>query len=1249
MKKNLWFGLCILSAFGISACADAPAPNTDPSETGNTTASDTAPAPDISPSPAQKAKCTESEYVCQMNTLFQCSNGNLNIIKSCPSSQKCNAQTKDCQIETPSNPVDNTDQEPEQTAQCMDRERRCHEDQTSVDRCVQGEWMLETECTGGTVCDPTKGVRCDLVIDRESECQEGTLKCDENGTRILGCVSGRLMTAQTCDTDNLIFCDPDTVSCKEGCKDGSFMCTGDETVLKCQGNKWSETAKCGPGQACNADDGECKDVAKCIENDVICIGEQTAVCRDGDYRDDKFCPDGTTCFNGKCEAIPTICNDGTMCRDSYTLVTCKNNVESVTSCGAKGMLCFDKAGGSVCEEVACNETVCKDSSTLLVCDTVTNTVTSQKCGSGKKCDSKTNSCVTVVCRDGEKRCNNNSIEECRDNSWSVSTDCGTKMCNASTTTCVDVKCRNGDTRCNANGKIETCKNNEFSGAKSCAKSTPICETVSSTEAACVAKICTEGSTQCSGAELQKCTNNRWVTERTCDSAALCNAKSATCKDHECENGAQGCSNSIASTKVCKDYAWEYTLCSTVKENSTCRVSSGKASCEVSVCTDGFSCDGNTLKKCDNNAFILNQNCGSDKICNAGKGICESRVCNEGDYTCNGKTLLKCQSNAWKTFSTCTANETCNAATKQCVVNECSVGQVKCEGASIYRCNNGSWALAETCKAGESCDGSRGVCVSNASCTNNTFKCDNNSLYTCASGQWTLKEACSAGKTCNTDKGVCAECYGNVYECRGQDVYQCNSSLKMVKIQTCSANEYCMYDGHGGGCVPKQVSECTAGTYQCSGQTLQVCSTSGKWTTSRVCDSATEQCDASVKDCKNVAECTYGYKCDGKSLMECKNGSWTTKSTCGADEQCDFNLGVCRQCDTRYNKYTCKGQDLYYCNGSSQWAQEKTCTDDQVCEATQYSGSCVAKTETCTSGAKRCESNKLQKCVSGKWTDEMSCDTIDGLCVAEGTTGSCIQGLSLPTWCNIQSVNDKFDRGYGRVLLPEGVTEEQISAELICGDINQAVSKWYSAPAAVNSGCTNCGHNTEYMSTGLNAPAGTYQCAYRFNLGGSHLICTKDGGAPVVQTSTTKLTADKTLKLVINDPAKDENPSWCWFKHLEVSNGNYGEAYLHVYPGALNGGQIKAELICGFKTSAISNWTVVSQATENVFCNSCGSNNIEFMTKPVKKAIATTKKCAFRIQYNNSDHLCPIQESNGNNIMTVTESSQKVPADYYRPE
>lgn len=1180
MKRISSFAVCIAAALSISACDDSDT-NTSSGQT--------------------QTICSEGTYSCQMNILMQCSQNRWQIINTCSTTQVCNQSLARCEDSSVTPPAVDPGT---QTAECVSGSRQCSADLSAVEYCANGKWYTEMPCESGTKCN-SMGSACEMPKQNEevtpSVCTDGSKMCDADGSRVLACANGVWIAMKNCSTASHEYCDSDSIDCRQGCSEGALKCdTETESLMICQGNVWTVQKACASDETCSDTSKSCEKKIECVEGDAYCDDEQIVVCQNNKWTQGELCSGDTSCFDGTCVKMTPACTEGASeCLSDTEVSVCEDGKITTTTCKS-GQKCIERDGKSSCEAIVCSENSCKNDSTLLVCNTAQNTQTEQSCPESTICDDETKACVQKVCTEKEKRCANNNVEKCVNNAWTVLTECAdNKMCKESTKKCVNIVCTDGDTRCSSKGKLETCSNNSFGNAVACG-SDEVCKAVSDKKAECITSVCTDGTYQCSGAELQKCIDNAWVTQATCDSAALCYAKSTkgSCKARECENGAEACSRSKASSKVCKDYAWEFTLCSTVQDGSKCIISNGHASCQVPVCTNGYSCDGNTLKRCENNAYTYTKDCGSSAVCDASAGKCVPNECAEGNYSCASSTLRKCEDGKWVSKATCTANQQCSAEDKKCIDNECNPDDYKCSGKDLYDCVSGKWHKAETCSDSQTCDASSGLCVNAAECTSGN-KCQDNNLYECKSGAWVLKQNCASGESCNSSVGLCAQCGGNSYECRGQDLYNCRN-YQWVKQQTCASNETCSGSYYGGGCIANEVSECTNGS----------------------------------------------KKCDGNTLKTCTGGKWTVEQECSAGESCNWSVGRCVECGGNF--YQCKGQDLYNCR-DYKWVKQQTCASNETCYSHYYSGGCSPNSGSeCTSGLYQCDGNTLQVCTYGEWTTSSTCAS-NQTCSASGTSGACIDNLTLPEWCNIQYISDeKFDRGYGRVLMPNDVSDDQISAEFVCGDLSEPVAEWYSATAAKNNGCgSSCGSNSEYISGGMNAPGGTYACAYRFNFGPQSILCKKDGGAPVVMTSTTTLTSDDTMPVTINSVSSAEKPSWCWFKHLENSSGNYGEAYLHVYPGTLNGGQITAELLCGSSSTPITKWSVISQATENVFCSSCG-NNIEYMTQARSSEIPASQKCAFRIKYDEKYYICPIDESNGNNMFEVKSSSDTLTSDYYRP-
>ncbi|MBQ8036741.1 MAG: hypothetical protein IJ268_07105, partial [Proteobacteria bacterium] len=238
------------------------------------------------------------------------------------------------------------------------------------------------------------------------------------------------------------------------------------------------------------------------------------------------------------------------------------------------------------------------------------------------------------------------------------------------------------------------------------------------------------------------------------------------------------------------------------------------------------------------------------------------------------------------------------------------------------------------------------------------------------------------------------------------------------------------------------------------------------------------------------------------------------------------------------------------------------------------------------------------------------------------------------------VRDDRDQGYGRVLLPDGVKPEDISAHFVCGDVQHPVRSWtYGSAAVYNKDCDDCGNNIEFMSYSVSAPAGTYRCAFTFDFGPQTIACpaNNDGNdaiAPIVLSDSTQLTSAQTKEITVLAPSEDA-PTWCYFKHFDEpgQNGFQGtwQAYGRILPpGLATPAQIAARLICGASDVPAANWTVMREAEQNLFCpgngyEACGANNLEYMSAPLIDNAHIldpgSYSCAFRFDVGGKSYVC----------------------------
>lgn len=1120
------------------------------------------------------AQCTEGAKQCSADAkgVMTCSDGAWTLEKTCESNETCDAATSSCKTQNTSSDY-----------VCSDWTRKC--ENGNVWTCQNNAWVETQVCGEGKTCSDAL---LDCVTDKPAPvCTEGVTQCDTDGSRVLQCKNGVWTVQESCSGTQS--CDPVALSCKDGCMSGAFKCDGN-TLKECKQSDWTTAQECTGGKTCDADNGICAEPFVCSPGSVRCNNTETGieVCSNNAWVKGETCGAGYQCIAGSCIPGTACSGDGSRC-DNGDIVSCVNGAEITTDCGSKD--CIMRNGNAVCETYVCDDgdKQCTDNKTLQTCEN--NAYTTTTCASNEHCDGA-KGCVITVCNEGQKRCNQNNVEKCANNAWVIDRSCGSnQMCNSSTNKCVNVVCETGEKRCDGN-TVDICQNNAFKTETTC-KSTEFCKE-SGTSASCITKVCTENDYKCDGAKLMICEDNAWKTSKTCSAANLCNASNGTCDTQVCTEGATKCSGSKKSVMICEGNAWK-TKEACYTTGAKCEASGSSYICKTEepwVCDDGATCNGNTLKVCQNNAYILEKTCLASETCNATTKSCDPKPeCTPNTYKCTGSSLYKCSATGfWGTTAnkTCTGYEVCDATLGQCVdTSVCTDGTYYCDGSKLQKCAGGQWTTEKECNASlETCNASAKKCDLKPVCTSGEVSCNGLTLRECVGGQWTNKITCTGGKTCSATLAKCIECNDGDKQCSedGKSTMVCDKGT--WKTTACTGASYCSESLNK--CI-----ECETGEYRCNGSQLQNCS-ANKWTTSKTCNSTTEYCDASNKTCVLKDVCTTGdYLCDGQNLKECKSGQWTSKDTCSADENCD--------------------------------ATAKTCVLKPVC----------------TPSAKRCNANVFETCdAAGQWNVTQDCGE-SAICMTTGSLTECVDKMTLPTWCNIQGV-DAHAKGYGRVLMPSDVELSDISAQFVCGSTDTPVMSWtYASDALHNNSCTNCYSNTEYMSFSLDAPAGTYACTYVFEFGPESIAClpktgNSDGGAPIVLNADTKLNTEQTMPMTV-PTASTEAPAWCHFKHLDTENiEGYGRIYL---PGATTPAQVKAMLICGDITQPAATWTHNSNAIQNLFCSDCG-NNVEFASNPMTLG-AGNWSCAFRFDVSGKSYVCP---TNGNNGTPVELTSSTILTD-----
>lgn len=577
------------------------------------------------------------------------------------------------------------------------------------------------------------------------ECATGTFKCDDNklqvcdnaGTWVLSQTCG---VAETCSS-TLGRCIRNNDVITGDCTEGQYKCEGKALYACDSTQKWSLSKTCGTQETCNATKKDCdkNDVQDTCQSGMFRCDDKALYACDSTQKwsFSQTCGTQETCSEaqGRCVSQVVPCTSADYCENN-AVISCSTGTKQTTPC--VDQICMMRGTTAACEPVVCTEgTVeCKDGNTKRTCRQ--NAWVEESCGSGNVCSDKQKDCVVHVCDDNAKRCNNNAVETCDNNTWKITNPCGSEsMCDTGTKSCVAINCNDGDMRCN-DGKLEQCQDNAFSIADSCTGK--ICKETSDTTASCIEKVCTDGTYQClSTGELQKCIDNAWKKSLDCGDVNLCDASKGQC------------------------YA----------------------------CVSGKKCDGKTLMSCVNHTWTTLATCDTASRCDPAKDQCD--VCDGSEIKCSGKDLMECRDGQWNVKASCEEADLCDASNGVCkpkvvVEKECEGSGYQCKDNVLQQCVSEHWATKETCVTGTTCNASKKQCDE---CTGSTEKCADDKHYVCSSGKWTLKACDASTQFCNTATNKCdtIECGDDGLYCKDTKLMQCTSH-KATQVEDCGLSTLC---------------------------------------------------------------------------------------------------------------------------------------------------------------------------------------------------------------------------------------------------------------------------------------------------------------------------------------------------------------------------------------------------------------------------------------------------------------------------
>lgn len=340
------------------------------------------------------------------------------------------------------------------------------------------------------------------------------------------------------------------------------------------------------------------------------------------------------------------------------------------------------------------------------------------------------------------------------------------------------------------------------------------------------------------------------------------------------------------------------------------------------------------------------------------------------------------------------------------------------------------------------------------------------------------------------------------------------------------------------------------------------------------------CEESTPSCKAGSQ-----KCASNSVYSCIDGSWEVSKTCSSDEVCKVKSFSCE------TKTTCKNGDKR-CNDlavevciAEFWQTEQVCKGATICNEANHQ--CEERPETCETGAKRCENNKLYTCMTnGTWGTGVAC--------AVGS--ECINDASECTDIGDGTCKNDEVKCVGKNL------------------INCVDNKWATTPCAsacdASQGCVECTTDThcpskkpscENMqcygckSTAASCLGNTYKYCKADQSGYEIKDCSEDQKAPhcVAKAGCVECRDDKDCVIgqhceadhTCKTPSAASSINWCSSLTVDVSGkSSTGRVLDRRMPQ--NADTITAKLLCGHLGQKLTEYVEIA-GSYNADCLDCG--------------------------------------------------------------
>ncbi|MBQ9818527.1 MAG: hypothetical protein IJM59_13820 [Proteobacteria bacterium] len=734
--------------------------------------------------------CEAGQVQCDGNILKTCVDGSWNAGTPCGEGQTC---------------ADNACK-PAETAGCEPDTSKCEDN--ILKKCVDGSWNEGTPCGDGQTC-----VDNECKPAETGECEEGSSDCEDNQVKL--CINGHYHSVLNCSESGQTCIKDESGRASCGCNKGETKCEGNSQMTCGDNGVWEKT-ECDDTKICGLTGEKQYGCRECIEGEIKCKDDNTLLsCTKAGEWKETTCQDSQICkFNES--NIPSCqprCNDKESTCEGNKLLTCRSGAWEEEECSTEES-CYiienNSSKKAVCKQCENDQTRCidDDKKTQKCVDYRWSEEEITTCDDKSHCEENNNNAQCIQCKDGETKCEGNTLHKCNSQKWddgeACTHGCGQPKCD-DPSNCDEnrphacFECNEGETKCDGD-ILATCvdgfyksSDGNYLNKQNCTESSQVCalsdignqvhecrESCNGTETKCEDKKDEHGNLISS--YLKTCKEidgkNVFVAESCTDKDMLCQQNSAgetPAHRCECEADSTRCyknGDKPVELQKCEDNNWkkvEDPTQSVPPEDSVCGIDpeTGKYAwvkeCQHDVCADESS-----IYRCDPNTKVYNK-----------------EICSETTPFCNKTTI--------------TEGEVLGAC------NLCLNGTTKCNGNKLQTCEDGKWNEGIACPSstpycGKIDDGKSYQCVE---CVSELEQCI-----------WGVVLTCQNGNFSHTD---CFNTNGKDVACGGKDEHpKCLSSLKEANIgDSCKPGiRECIDNVHRLECIDDKVThvDCQKGEY-----------------------------------------------------------------------------------------------------------------------------------------------------------------------------------------------------------------------------------------------------------------------------------------------------------------------------------------------------------------------------------------------------------------------------------------------------